>query len=179
MADSATHRVVVTLLDVEPPVWRELLVPGTFSLAKLHRVIQVAMGWQDAHLHLFEIDGVGYGQPDPEDDDLVDQDETGTTVAEVAGREAIYTYDFGDSWDHVLEIHAAPEGDAAAATCVNGARACPPEDSGGSDGYDYLLEALGDPSHEEHQMMLDWLGGPFDPERFDREAVNRKLAAIR
>ena len=38
-----------------PPVWRQLQVPATLTLARLHRVLQVAFGWEDHHLHEFVI----------------------------------------------------------------------------------------------------------------------------
>lgn len=58
-------------------------------------------------------------------------------------------------------------------------RRCPPEDSGGIWGYAGLLEAMGNPEHPEHATMLEWLGGPIDPEAFDLGAINRRLGASR
>ena len=92
-----------------------------------------------------------------------------------------YLYDFGDSWEHdiVVEKVGPPEPDTSYPLCLAGKRACPPEDSGGVWGYADLLEALADPASPEHDDMLDWLGGPIDPEAFELEAVNRRLTGMR
>jgi len=90
-----------------------------------------------------------------------------------------YEYDFGDGWEHkvVLEkiIPSAPG--LSAPSCIAGARACPPDDCGGVGGYQEFLEAIGDPFHPEHEAMLEWIGGEFDPEYFDPDEVNDELAA--
>lgn len=101
-------------------------------------------------------------------------------MAPGVGCELTYNYDFGDDWDHrVLVESISPAGAAAhRALCLDGARACPPEDCGGPHGYAELLAALGDPSHERHADMTDWIG-TFDPEAFDLDVVNRKLARLR
>jgi hypothetical protein len=63
--------------------------------------------------------------------------------------------------------------------CTAGARACPPDDSGGFPGYENLLHILGNPKHQEHADMLEWVGGPFDPEAFDLAAANRELGKLK
>jgi len=63
--------------------------------------------------------------------------------------------------------------------CIAGARACPPEDCGGTMGYYELLVALSDPDHEDHDAMLEWVGGKFDPVAFDLAAVDRALKRLR
>jgi len=63
--------------------------------------------------------------------------------------------------------------------CTAGARACPPEDCGGTTGYYHLLVALSDPDHEEHDTILEWVGGKFDPNAFDVVAVDRALKRLR
>ena len=59
--------------------------------------------------------------------------------------------------------------------CLDGERACPPKDSGGPWNYDEFLETLLDPNHEEHEEILEWVGGRFDPEEFDKKTVSRLL----
>ena len=172
----------VTLLGVHPPIWRRLLVPGDTTLAKLHLILGVAMGWEDYHLHGFRIGEQRYGPADYEDAIGDEIDESTVTVAEAFGqrRKGTYTYDFGDSWEHeiVLEKTTSTEPQQIA-LCLAGKRACPPEDSGGTWGYANLLEALGDPEHEEHEEYLEWAGEEFDPEAFDLAAVNAKLQQLR
>lgn len=163
-------------------MWRRLLVPGSVRLDKLHRIIQAAIGWEDYHLHAFEIGGDRYGM---QFDDYPDGElqEKNFTVASVAGAHENFTYeyDFGDSWEHDISIHRVwrmPIG-LKFAVCLDGASACPPEDSGGPWGYRHLLAVLADPSHEEHADLSRWIGGPFDPGEFDLALVNAYLQKIR
>ena len=88
-----------------------------------------------------------------------------------------YEYDFGDSWQHeiVLEKTLESEPDVAYPRCIDGARACPPEDVGGIWGYAEFLEAISDPNHENHDEMVEWVGGEFDPEKFSVDEVNKEL----
>ena len=162
----------VRLADVLPVIWRRVQVPGGYTLDRVHRVIQLAMGWQDYHLHSFEADGVQYGEPDP-DGELAVRDELDVRLDAVArkGTRLLYTYDFGDWWEHDLLVEDVfvAEPDERYPRCVGGERACPPEDVGGVFGYTELLVALGDPEHPRHGELGRWAGGRFDPEAFDPE----------
>ncbi len=179
------YQLKITLAEVaDPPVWRRLLVPAAMGLDRLHQVIQAVMGWQDYHLHVFSDGQTEYGVPDPE---LEFRDERAATLGGLLPHEgslARYTYDFGDDWEHeiVLEKEVAAEPSVAYPVCVAGVGACPPEDCGGAWGYEHLREVLADPSSEEHQDMLAWLGldeaTEFDPHRFDKDQANRALAAV-
>src|SRR5947209_17016432 len=95
----------ISLADVTPEVWRRVAVPGAYTLDRLHRVLQYAMGWQNYHLHSFEIDGVQYGEPDPEGE-LELRDELEVRLDAVAGKDRrfLYTYDFGDWWEHEVSL---------------------------------------------------------------------------
>jgi Plasmid pRiA4b ORF-3-like protein len=178
-------QVKITLDGVaDPPVWRRLLVPADIRLDRLHQVIQVAMGWEDYHLHVFSDGRTQYGIPDPE---LGFRDERKATLRDLAGGEGgrvRYTYDFGDDWKHdvVVEKLLAAEPGMGYPVCVAGAGACPPEDCGGVWGYAHLREILADPADEEHDDMLAWLGlgkaADFDPDRFDVDMANRALTAV-
>jgi Plasmid pRiA4b ORF-3-like protein len=163
-------QVKVTLADVLPAVWRRVELPGGYTLDRVHRVVQHAMGWQDYHLHSFEIDGVQYGEPDP-DGELAVRDELDVRLDAVAhkGKRLLYTYDFGDWWEHELLVEDvfAAEPDERYPRCVAGERACPPEDVGGAFGYAELLVVLQDPTHPQHAELRRWVGGGFDPEVFD------------
>ena len=176
------YEIRVQLRDIEPPIWRILRVPSRTSLLKLHKIVQRAMGWTNSHLHLFEIDGKPYGEGDFEWDFDV-QDYRGMRLDKIftEGRTSIlYEYDLGDSWRHDITLLGTMEGETEEKiACIAGARACPPEDCGGVTGYCYLLEALADPEHDEHDMLLEWSGGRFDPEAFDVVAVDRVLKRLR
>lgn len=171
----------ISLLGLgDPPVWRRLLVPAGIKLDRLHDLIQAAIGWDGYHMHAFSAGGVDYGIPDPE---LGFRDERRTTLGRVIakpGDRLRYTYDFGDNWEHdiLIEQVGPPVPELAYPVCLAGERACPPDDCGGVWGYAELLEALADPKHPEHEWLLEWAGGPIDPEAFDRDEVNKQLARL-
>jgi hypothetical protein len=169
----------VSLVDVTPPVWRRVLVPGGYTLDRVHRVFQCALGWQNCHLHSFDIDGVQYGEPDP-DDESTFRDELDIRLDAVVakGSRFRYTYDFGDWWEHdvVVEDVFGADPDERYPSCTAGAGACPPEDVGGPQGYRRFLAALADPEHPEHESMRSWIGRPFDPACFD---VGRASTLVR
>lgn len=172
----------ISLMDVAPTIWRRLLVPGEIKLSKLHAIFQAAMGWEDYHLHCFEIDGERYGVPDPEWDDEEEIDEESVTFSDlVSGRTRFfYEYDFGDSWRHEVVVESVDPVPMILkfAVCIDGQRACPPEDCGGTSGFRDLLEAISDPDHEEHADYVGW-AGRFDPEVFDLASINAALQRVR
>ena len=174
------YQLKITLRGIRPPIWRRVQVSGTMRLARFHAVIQTVFGWTDSHLHQFLIDGESYGRPDDFDEDVVD--EAKLTLAQVVGgsKRFTYTYDFGDDWEHDILVEKIIAGDSGSERplCLGGKRHRPPEDCGGPWGYREFLKAIGDPGHEEHEAMLDWVGGEFDAEAFDLAMVNRALAAL-
>jgi hypothetical protein len=181
----AIYQFKVTLKESDPPIWRRIQVPDS-TLGELHEVLQVVMGWEDSHLHQFIVRGEYYGPLDAEDAhwDMEKDDEEEMSLSKIVkmGRKTRFTYkyDFGDSWQHeiVLEKTLEPEPKVQYPRCVEGERACPPEDCGGVWGYAEFLEAIADPNHESHEDMLEWIGGEFDPEKFDLDAVNRELRKL-
>jgi len=176
------YEIRVQLKDIEPPIWRILRVPSRTSLLKLHKILQRAMGWTNSHLHLFEIDGKPHGESNFEWDFEV-KDYRGMRLDKIftEGRTSLlYEYDLGDSWRHDITLLGMVEGEGEEKLgCIDGARACPPEDCGGVSGYYHLLEALSDSEHEDHDMLMEWVGGKFDPEAFDVAAVDRALKHLR
>jgi hypothetical protein len=182
-SEASIYQLKVTLAGISPPVWRQIEVPGNFTLDRLHLVLQAAMGWENYHLYQFIIGGIDYSEPSP-DDWREMKDVHSVTLSQVvpaAGSRFMYEYDFGDGWEHDVKVGKilSPEPKVRYPMCIAGERACPPEDCGGVWGYEELLEIIQDPNHEEHEDMIDWLGGEFDPEAFDLEAVNRELRSIR
>jgi Plasmid pRiA4b ORF-3-like protein len=133
----------VTLRGVKPPIWRRLLVPSTMTLGDLHLAIQAAMGWEDCHLHAFDIDGRRYGDRRTVDDVADENRLTLSSLLKSGVARCTYTYDFGDDWEHTVEIEKtqpAVDGEAYP-RCVAGKGACPPEDCGGPWGYQHLLSS--------------------------------------
>lgn len=177
----AIYQLKITLEHIRPPIWRRMQVPGAVLLPHLHRLIQVVMGWEDAHLHAFRVGTIAYGLPDSELDDWM-QDERRIRLSQIAPVEKSkfrYEYDFGDDWHHlvVVEKIAPVERGKIYPVCLAGKRACPPEDCGGPWGYSEFLEAISNPEHEQHEELLGWIGGEFDPETFDVAEVNEEIRA--
>ena len=181
-AANLIYQLKVTLKESKPPIWRRIQIPGSITLIKLHRVLQVVMGWEDYHLHQYIVDGVFYGARDPEFEALGTEtlNERGVKLYQIApgvGSRFIYEYDFGDGWQHqmVVEKLLPPEAGERYPVCIAGKRACPPEDVGGIWSYGDFLEAIRDPVHPEHEELLQWVGGSFDPEAFDLDDINDAL----
>ena len=180
----AVYQFRITLLDVHPPVWRRIQVQECF-LEELHRHIQGAMGWTDSHMYLFDIDDITYGYAFEHD---LDGEHVVVSAATTPLRTVLptskpdfsfrYTYDLGDSWEHliVLERVCEPDPKSRYPLCLDGKRACPPENCGGAPGYEHLLCVLRDPEDEEHDELLEWVGGNFDPEDFDPKRATRMMA---
>jgi hypothetical protein len=176
----------IRLLGVHPPVWRRIQVRDCF-LDELHHHIQAAMGWTNSHLYMLEIDDLVYGRPStygPDDEGRI-IDASGTLLSTVipkakpGARPSFsyrYTYDMGDNWEHevLFEGICEPAPRAKFPVCLEGERACPPENCGGDAGYHHLLCVLQDPEDEEYDEMLEWVGEDFDPEMFDA-----KIATVR
>jgi hypothetical protein len=184
-ADGPVYQLRVILKGIRPPIWRRIQVPGDTSLWKLHKAIQILMGWEDYHLHSFTIGGFRYGIPDPGGIwDTDEKDDRRFKLAEVAPAvksKIRYMYDFGDDWDMeiLVEKLLPPEEGIKYPVCLAGKRAGPPEDCGGVWGYQNLLEIIKAPDHSEYGSMMEWLGDEFDPEAFDLDAVNAKVVKIK
>lgn len=174
----SVYQLKATIEDTKPPVWRRVVVPEETTLAGVHEVLQAAFGWWNCHLHEFEIDGVRYGMDDGEDWDPP-KDERRARLGNVAeaGSSFVYVYDFGDHWRHevVVEKVLPRQAGVTYPSCPGGRRACPPEDCGGVWGYREFLAAIEDPHHEEHESMLEWVGGHFDPEVADLAGFAHRL----
>jgi hypothetical protein len=170
------YQFKITLQQISPQIWRRIQVPASYTFWDLHVAIQDSMGWTDTHLHEFRLKNpktkrnINIGFPD---------EDFGTKVSpgwkkKIAdffteeNSKADYAYDFGDGWHHEVELEAIlpPQKGTKYPLCMDGKRACPPEDCGGPYGYQDFLDIIMDPAHEEHDSMLDWAGGEFHPEHF-------------
>lgn len=173
------YQLKVTITGTKPPVWRRLLVPETTTLLGLHHILQAAFGWYDYHLHEFEIDGVRYGTDDGEGWGPPPRSERRARLRTVAsqGSSFLYTYDFGDDWRHKIVVEKVLPATAGVTypCCVGGRRAGPPEDCGGVWGFEEFLMAISDPQHPEHDQMLEWAGGAYDPDAFDPAGFSHLL----
>lgn len=178
------YQLYVELCDIAPAIWRRLQVPSWITLAKLHHVLQIAMGWTNSHLHQFDIAGKHYGIPDEDWPEMSPVDERHVILANCLGMTVTdfsYEYDFGDGWEHSVHVERIlPVDDLSGSLlCMGGANACPPEDVGGPPGYFDFVQAITDPSRPGRVEMLRWYGGAFDPARFDLNAVNASLHQVK
>jgi hypothetical protein len=160
------YQLKVTLLDSAPPIWRRFEISRDLTLRKLHPILQVVMGWENEHLHDFY-----------KGRERLSKSLRLFQAASRARSKFIYLYDMGDSWEHeivVEKVLKVQEGKSHP-VCLEGRRACPPEDCGGIYGYTEMLDALKNPDHPEREHWLEWAGDDFDAEAFDLDAVNRRL----
>ena len=157
-------------------------------LDSLHHLIQVVMGWEDCHLHMFMTGSQRYGIPSPWDFRMPgtprDLDERKCRINQLLKREKdwmTYMYDFGDSWEHKVTLQKILPYDpnVRLPACTGGRRRCPPEDCGGVWGYYEMLEALKDPNAQDHEEMKEWIGEDFDPDIFSPEGVDRMVGRMR
>jgi hypothetical protein len=178
------YQLKIALDFIRPMIWRRVQTKDC-TLAKLHDIIQAVMGWDDYHLHEFEIDKKRYGDPIQWHNDFWGDDpEIGnegkvklSRLVEPGVKKFHYQYDMGDSWWHIITVEKTLPAEAGVKypRCVAGERACPPEDCGGPWGYGDFVDAIQNPKHERHADLLEWIGGHFDPEAFDLEAANEEL----
>jgi Plasmid pRiA4b ORF-3-like protein len=178
----------IELKDVEPLVWRRVLVSNQWTLSSLHHYLQWVIGWTDTHAHEFQV-GAGVVAPEwwiaevgLDEHSHHYRDERSVSVAAVASElgmrgEIEYRYDMGDGWRHRIIIESLPstwkDQSPPLPVCIAGENACPPEDCGGPHGYLMFLEILADRKHEQHEDMVRWIGGVFDPKGFDLNRINR------
>lgn len=180
---AAVYRFKIILQDTAPTIWRRIETTDV-TLDRLHELIQTAMGWTNSHLHQFEIADVRYTDPrfmTGDFDDFGALDYSGIRIGDLVSRHGSklrmgYEYDFGDGWQHevVLEKVSQSEPGAKYPRCIDGERACPPEDVGGVYGFSDYVEAITDPNHREYRELLEW-NGPFDPAQFDAAKATRRM----
>lgn len=173
----------IVLNETNPPVWRQLIIPDSFSLYELHHAIQLAFDWRNYHLYNFIVNDKAYGDPSLlEDlDCLSDKLVNISSIFKTTGSTVIYEYDFGDGWIHNIKLEKIAENLAEIKypICIDGSMACPPEDCGGISGYEHLLKVVKNSKHPEYKEMVQWLGKVFDPEAFHLQKVNKELKKIR
>ena len=184
-AKPSIYQLKITLLGIDPPIWRVIQLPSSFKLCCLHSALQVVMGWTDSHLHQFEKDGKNWGivqlHEDEKDDVVDDGSVTIGDVLKSEGESMNYQYDFGDNWRHevVLEKMIPVNDVVKIPICFGGARRCPPEDVGGVSGYERFLEVIFEPGHEDFEHYRQWAGNAVHAEEFDLKAVNDVLDRMR
>ena len=177
-------RLRIALLDTEPTVWRVVELPLTTTLRALHEVIQAAMPFQNYHLYEFQIGEHRYGIVDPDfGADLPIRDAKSIRLSRFLGEGVSafsYVYDFGDNWQHSVTVEAVCDGEPGTnyPRLIDGAGRAPPEDVGGTPGFEEFIKAVTRPRAREHKRMVEWYGGPFDPAEVDVAAITAKLGKL-
>ncbi|MBL8025000.1 MAG: plasmid pRiA4b ORF-3 family protein [Fibrobacteres bacterium] len=174
----------VSIDGIEPLIWRRFAIPLSETFETFHKTIQKFMGWKNYHLFEFKVPSLsGYvkiGSPDPEEPPSIrNLPEKKVKISDYMFKvndRAKYIYDFGDNWEHTIQLESFinKEADKKYPMLIDGARACPPEDCGGVWGYENLVKALSDPEHPEHKEIREWVGEKFDPVKFDYISISLK-----
>ena len=173
-------RLRVSLAEIDPPIWRTVLVEASITLHELHRTIQMLFQWYDYHLYRFEVGQRGFEAPDEEAEG---EDSTRVRLSQLglrAGDTFEYTYDFGDDWRHRIEVEGLETVSEQAwlPWVLDGARRGPPEDCGGPYRYSEIQWLTQQPFEdlvEDDQEMVDWLGEDFNPEEFSPAQARHDL----
>jgi integrase/recombinase XerD len=176
MSTVSVYQLKISLRDIRPMIWRRVFVLEDTTLTRLHTVIQTAMGWEGYHLFDFAIRGETFGHGGASGSSNI-------TLADCklqTGESFFYIYDFGDDWVHEVKVEKLlePKAKTFYPLCIDGKRACPPEDSGGPWGYRDLLKVLKNKRHPDYRELRGWVGRSFDPEAFDVEDVNTRLKVL-
>ena len=169
----------IRLHEIEPEIYRRFVVPPSITLDRLHDVVQIVMGWTDSHLHEFMIGKKKYTEDSwsKEDGLVCGKYRIGDLIKQKSST-FYYRYDFGDCWEHEIIIEDSNYLNPkllSSIECIEGARACPPEDVGGVPGYYEFCKAIKDTGHEEHESCLEWCGGGYDSEKFNVDEVNYEM----
>jgi hypothetical protein len=176
----------ISLENISPEIWREILVPKNYTFYQLHYAIQIAMGWTNSHLNEFIVKGykigILYDGMEEYDDELLDSKEIKImSIIFEPGESFIYHYDFGDGWKHIVTIEkfVMLEDAEQLPFCIAGELKCPPEDCGGIPGFYNFLSIVSDKSHPEYKETKYWVGGKYNRNEFNQDKVNKKLRNIK
>lgn len=188
----------VELVDSEPKIWRRFLVLDKLTFEDLHLITNFIMGWEDCHLHDFDVaKNTKIVMNDEENDFDMPSfgnlkpakclKENQVKLSEFLNKEKqaiYYTYDFGDNWEHKITVEKISpqikEAKLNYPVCLDGEMACPLEDCGGLEGYKHLLEIQKNPKNPEYKDLMEWLGDePIAPNEFDLKHINKELKRIK
>lgn len=180
------YQLKITLKGAKPPIWRRVMVEESATLADLHNIIQYCFAWDDSHMHEFEVKHVSYAPKEFEIDEAKNSAKVSLKQLKLGLKDKFsYSYDFGDNWEHIIELEAIKPMEAGKLYpyCVTGKRAAPVDDCGGIWGYERMIEILQYPSHPEYKELAEWYGleegEALDPAYFNLEEINECLSILR
>jgi hypothetical protein len=171
----------IKLNGIKPVIWRSFVVEDSLSLEDLHNVIQIVMGWGNCHLYEFDIFGMRFGVPSEDgfdDYDIENAKKVKISKLKLNEKDKFgYIYDFGDDWNHTVTVEKILPGESPydGPFCIEGERNCPPEDCGSIPGYEDIVNAMKNKKSKEAKEFIEWLGEPYDSERFDLDEINKRL----
>ena len=181
------YQLKITLKGTSPPVWRRIWIPADMTFRNLHEAIQYLFGWMDYHLYDFEIarehvkilcdDGEAF---EFERDTVFKDMDTPLHTYLKEKMKLVYTYDYGDNWEHVILVEKQSEEAQSQIKLLKWKQDNLAEDAGNVDGYQEIVAKAADETNEEHEKMKNWLEMqhiPFDEEMV-REVLNEALAAF-
>lgn len=185
------YQIKISIMEIEPAIWRRLKIPGNITFQQLHQIIQAAFGWLDSHLYKFQFDKTIITTPDDDyapgelyGEDKIELDSENTKINKFfdAYDNCEYDYDFGDSWYHkiIIEKRLKDTKRNNIPECTGGARFRPPEDVGGTGGYEDFIKIIKNKKNPERDEYLGWAekdtrGFIYDPDYFNINEVNRRL----
>lgn len=185
------YQLRIELRHFKPAIYRDVLVDPATPLPKLHKLIQAAMGWEDAHLHGFALPLKNedywrvpsvrrFERPNPDNWGEPSNNESRYKLHDLLHEpkdKLLYMYDFGDDWEHVITLKAVVETDMALPHLLKAQQGCPPEDCGGPGGAAYWASVWYDKNHEDHAVALDMFGDN-EPGWLDFEALQKAVQKL-
>ncbi|MGB3209193.1 MAG: plasmid pRiA4b ORF-3 family protein [Desulforhopalus sp.] len=174
----------ISIVFSDPLIWRRVQVPGTYTLAQLHDIIQLSMGWTDSHVHQFLVGKISY-EPTmksntPRVSKRFDEHKYRLHSLEEGMRFMFsYIYDAGEGWEHEIRLEEVipPTKQLKHPVLLSGEMACPPESVGDIHEYLQLVTALESPNDKNRNSLYELAGRPdFDPAYFDLEAAKKRVS---
>lgn len=176
----------IYLKGITPKIWRKFQVKNNITFHQLHLIIQKVMDWDNYHLYSFDIGNIRLESEELAEGECGDfEPSEKIKLCQLIEKEKIkfeYVYDFGDCWEHSIIVEKILEEDNTKQypVCIDGERACPPEDCGSIWGYAELMKIRKNKNHSKYrEMIVEWLGEDYDPELFILDWVNAKLQGKR
>lgn len=165
--------VKATIIGSKPNIFRAIRLNGDTNLQIVHEIMQAVFNWGNVHMHYFR-DNAG--------EFIKDEEQTMLADTLTVSNPIVYVYDYGDAWTINLELINTIEGkERIRPICTDGKRQSPPEDCGGIIGYDDALDLLAHHNSNalrKYPLIAEWYGEDYDPELFDINSVNSRLANI-
>lgn len=185
------YQIKISIKDIEPEIWRRLRIPGNITFRQLHQIIQASFDWLNYHLYKFQFPKTVITEPDDSyapgelyGEDVMELDSAVIKVNEFLdiNKEFEYEYDFGDGWIHniIVEKQIRDTKRNNVPECLGGARFRPPEDVGGTSGYEDFIKIIKNKKHPERDEYLGWAekdtrGYIYNQDYFNINEVNRRL----